>query len=170
MEKGHDKDQPDDPGKRSPRSQGSALWRRPWSAISVLISSLITSFSKEGNHGEKDAVQSSMQLTSSLRTAVQMMSTEVEKSRAAAQALHASTATLASANRLHSAYQGVLQQSSKIVKRMRQREWLDRWLIYLALLFFCAVVARIVWRRMWIPFYDRRGVEPPAYDGYNDEF
>jgi protein transport protein SEC20 len=91
----------------------------------------------------------------------------VEKSRAAAGALQESTATLSSTSQIYSTYQGVLKQSSKIVSRMRRKEWLDRFLIYIALFFFCSVLGRIVWRRIWIPFYDRRAV-PIEYDEYDE--
>jgi protein transport protein SEC20 len=123
---------------------------------------------------QKDAVQTSTQLTSSLKAAVDMMTAEVEKSRAASSLLQESTTTLSSTSSMYSTYQGVLKQSSKIVGRMRRKEWLDRWLIYLALAFFCFVASRIVWRRIWIPFYDRRAVSVPVEtyvdSDYHDEF
>lgn len=107
------------------------------------------------------------------------MGAEVEKSRAAAEALQQSTASVDKTSSIFSTYQGILRQSGKIVSRIRFRELLDRFIIYGALLFFCAVVLRIVWRRFWIPFYDRRASTPPPmtyeeeesmYAEFHDEF
>jgi len=108
------------------------------------------SYFVEINMSRNEQVTSaSNQLTDSLRTAVQMLNVEVERSSVGNKALADQTSTVQQTNSEYSTYGSTLGIGRDLVTKLKSRDWIDRLLLAFGVLVFILTVLYIVKRRLW---------------------
>ncbi|KAJ3328488.1 Protein transport protein sec20 [Blyttiomyces sp. JEL0837] len=113
--------------------------------------SLAASLQERKNITSKTAEQKSLELTESLRQAVQMMSGEVEKSAAALQSLGDSSQVLSKTNNQYSAFESVMGASGTLLTQLNRQSLMDRVVLVLGFSLFMFTVLYVLWKRTWIP-------------------
>ncbi|KAI9357352.1 Sec20-domain-containing protein [Zopfochytrium polystomum] len=104
---------------------------------------------------KQTAFQTGAELTESLRQAVQMMATEVERSAAAVSSLNDSTILLDTTKSQYTTFQSVMKVSGGLLSQLHRQSLLDRFILFFGLFIFLATVGYIFWKRMWFLRFDR---------------
>lgn len=109
---------------------------------------------KRAKETKQATYEASAELTDSLRQAMQMMSTEIERSASATQTLGESTVVLDKTRSQYSTFQSVMKLSGGLLNQLHRQSIMDRLILYFGLFVFLSTVAYIFWKRMWIPRID----------------
>ncbi|KAI9019752.1 Sec20-domain-containing protein [Hyaloraphidium curvatum] len=128
----------------------AALRKREEDDRQALLSGALTVEDLRRRRPQNDTVlDTSNQLTDAMRSAVQMLSTEVERSAQANLVLDESTQTLGKTTGEYRTYGSLMRTSRELVSRIASRDWTDRLLIFFGLLVFLLTVLYILRRRAW---------------------
>ncbi|KAJ3003291.1 Protein transport protein sec20 [Thoreauomyces humboldtii] len=96
------------------------------------------------------AVRASSDLTNSMRQALAMLSTEVQRSEEVAKTFDDSTRIMDKTANEYRSLSIVARNSRKLVAKLQRRDWTDRLLLLFGLLVFSLTVLSILRRRLWI--------------------
>ncbi|KAI9445783.1 Sec20-domain-containing protein [Lactarius psammicola] len=138
----------------------------------LLQSSVLKQTKAPGGKSTEDAVMKTQaDVTDALRRTMALMQNELERSVLSTQMLEASTASLKATSSTHDMLTGLLGTSKQLVTALEKADWLDRLLIFAALIFFALVILfilkqRIVDRGLRIAFFWTRFL--PALDHRDD--
>ncbi|KAJ6488034.1 Sec20-domain-containing protein, partial [Mycena sanguinolenta] len=117
-----------------------------------LLSSSAVSEKRDSNNEKvtDDALMAaSDNVTEALQRTMALMEGELKRSVLSAQMLADSTATLRSTSSAHDTLTGVMDTSKQLITALEKSDWLDRVLIFAALLFFILVVLFILKQRIF---------------------
>ncbi|KAJ3414911.1 hypothetical protein HDV05_005860 [Chytridiales sp. JEL 0842] len=118
---------------------------------------------RQKKQASRAVLQTSTELTNTMRQAVQMMTAEVERSHESLKTLDQSTKTLEKTRGQYSNISSELKTSGTLLTQIHRRDVADRIIVFCGLLVFLLTVAYILWKRTWIPgaslFYPRKSVE-----------
>lgn len=86
-----------------------------------------------------------------MQQAVDMLHNEVDKSTASIQAIDSQTQLMQQVNKEYNVTSSILTQTRGILGRLGKRDFIDRAMLYLSLVFFLATCLYIIKRRLWFP-------------------
>lgn len=119
----------------------SALRAREENERTALLSGSLTHAQLRARHQTSDPVlEASTRLTDSMRDAVSMLATELERSHHANTALVSSTETMSRTKDEYKSYSVVIKGARGLVDRIASRDWTDRLLIGFGVLVFLLTV------------------------------
>ncbi|KAG4082869.1 Sec20-domain-containing protein [Neocallimastix lanati (nom. inval.)] len=112
----------------------------------------------------KSLLKGHEELTDSLKQAVQMLTEEVQKSSQNSKLLDDSTSTLSKTTEEYKKYDNALNSNKKVVSSLKRRDFTDKILLGLGLLFFLCTVLYVVGKRIWIPkiLFSKKGAAAVA--------
>ncbi|KAJ7692336.1 Sec20-domain-containing protein [Mycena metata] len=116
-----------------------------------LLSSNVVSEKREFNEKVTDdaLMAANDNVTEAMQRTMSLMQGELERSVLSAQMLADSTATLRSTSSTHDTLTNVMDTSKLLIKALEKSDWLDRIVIFAALLFFILVVLFILKQRIF---------------------
>jgi len=101
-----------------------------------------------GKSTEDTVMKTQADVTDALRRTMALMQNELERSVLSTQMLEASTASLKATSSTHDVLTGMLGTSKQLVTALEKADWLDRLLIFAALIFFALVILFILKQRI----------------------
>jgi len=104
--------------------------------------------SRGGKSTDDTVMKAQADVTDALRRTMALMQSELERSVLSTQMLEASTASLKATSSTHDVLTGLLGTSKQLVTALEKADWLDRLLIFAALLFFALVILFILKQRI----------------------
>jgi hypothetical protein len=103
------------------------------------------------NRSSRAVLQASSELTDTMRQAVQMMRSEVERSHESLKTLDESTKVLEKTHGQYNNLSSEMKTSGTLLTQIHRRDVMDRIIVLFGLFVFLSTVAYILWKRTWIP-------------------